>query len=91
MRFEPQEKNPEGEVHEDWAFFSFDQNRNSLVMRQFNVEGFVNRYVLDSLSSDGSRLILISENSENAPPGLMARYTLEITTVRLSIFENSVT
>ncbi|UCE19636.1 MAG: hypothetical protein JSV84_04630 [Gemmatimonadota bacterium] len=78
MHFEPQEKNPEGEVHEDWVFFSFDQNRNSLVVRQFNTEGFVNQYVLDSLSSDGSRLVLTTEHSENAPPGLMAKYTLEI-------------
>ena len=47
-------------------------------MRQFNIEGFVNQYVLDSLSADNNTLILVSESSENAPPGLQARYTYEV-------------
>lgn len=78
MTFESQEKNPGGEVHEDWGFFSFDEGRKRLVMRQFNIEGFVNQYVLDSLSADNKTFILLSESSENAPPGLQARYTYEL-------------
>jgi hypothetical protein len=78
MTFAPQEKNPKGEVHEDWAFFSFDKSRDRLIMRQFNVEGFVNTFVLDSLLNEDKNLILISESSENSPPGLRAKYTLEI-------------
>jgi hypothetical protein len=77
-RFEPQEKNPEGEVHEDWAIFSYDKNREALISREFNIEGFVNQYILDSLVNDHSTFIFISESSENAPPGLRARLTYEI-------------
>ena len=41
----PQEKsNPQGETHEDWAIISYDQARSKFVLRQFNAEGFVNRY-----------------------------------------------
>src|SRR5499426_4737831 len=41
----PQEKNPKGEVHEDWGLFSYDSARKKLVFRQFHGEGFVNQYV----------------------------------------------
>ena len=40
-RFPPQEKNPEGEVHEDWSFFSHDRTRDRIVLREFYIEGFV--------------------------------------------------
>ena len=76
--FEPQEKNPKGEKHEDWTFFSFDNNLSKYVMREFNIEGFVNKYILDSLSSDNKHFVFVTENSENAPPGLRARLTCTI-------------
>ncbi|MEE9552811.1 MAG: hypothetical protein V3W18_00830 [candidate division Zixibacteria bacterium] len=78
MTFAPQEKNPKGETHEDWGFFSHDNARNMLVMRQFNIERFINRYTLDSLSNDGKTIHMNSEESENAPRGLRARYKFEI-------------
>ena len=78
MKFEPQEKNPKGEFHEDRTFYSFDKNRNLIIARQFNIEGFINQFVLDSLSSDHKKLIFITENSENAPPGLKARLIYQI-------------
>ncbi len=77
-RFEPQEKNPNGETHEDWTFFSYDQNRELFVIREFHIEGYVNRYILDSLSTDHRTFIFISESSENSPPGLRARLTYKI-------------
>lgn len=77
-RFEPQERNPKGEVHQDWAIFSYDQNRDALIAREFNSEGFVNRLVQDKQASDESSLVFVSEASENAPPGLRARLTLRI-------------
>lgn len=40
--YPPQERNPRGERHEHWGFFSYDRSRKSLVLRQFHVEGFVN-------------------------------------------------
>lgn len=76
--FEPQEKNPEGEVHEDWTFYSYDKNRRLYIIRQFNSEGFINQLMLDSLSADKRTFIFISEDSENAPPGLKARLTFNI-------------
>ncbi len=79
--FEPQEKNPDGEVHEDWTFFSYDKFRKKYVLREFHIEGFVNQYTLDSLSSlsnDNKRFVFISENVENAPEGLRGRVRVNI-------------
>ncbi len=39
--YPPQEKNPKGEVHEDWGLFSYDRGRKQFILRQFQVEGFV--------------------------------------------------
>src|ERR1700730_15804446 len=30
--YEPQAKNPKGEVHEDWGLFSFDKSRKQFVL-----------------------------------------------------------
>jgi hypothetical protein len=78
MKFQPQEKNPKGDLHEDCTFYSCDKNRNLIVARQFNIEGFINQFILDSLSSDNKTLVFITESSENAPPGLQARLIYEI-------------
>ena len=51
--FEPQEKNPKGEVHQDWGFFSYDRSRKKNVFRQFHVEGFITQYVLEDTSEEG--------------------------------------
>lgn len=76
--YEPQESNPEGEVHQDWGFFSYDQNRNKFVLREFHVEGFVNQYVLDEVAPDSRKLVFLTESIENIPPGWRARETYEI-------------
>jgi len=39
-------------MHENWDIISWDRGRAKCVLRQFHVEGFVNQYILDSLSSD---------------------------------------
>ncbi|MEE9442589.1 MAG: hypothetical protein V3V99_07965 [candidate division Zixibacteria bacterium] len=77
--FKPQDKNPKGEVHEDWMFFSFDAGRKKHVMRQFNIEGFTNQFVIDSVSFDGKTIVMTTEYVENGPPGTKARYILMIT------------
>jgi len=77
-RFDPQEKNPKGEVHEDWGFISYDRMRKLYVFRQFHVEGFVNQYVFDGPSADGKVFIFNSEAIENIPPGFKARLTYRI-------------
>lgn len=71
--FEPQEKNPKGEVHEDWGFFSFDQSRKKFVFRQFHVEAFIIQYILEEISNEGKTIVLKSEHIENGPPGLEAK------------------
>jgi len=73
--FAPQEKNPNGEVHQDWTLFSYDQLRSRFVARQFNIETFVNYFVMDVEASDANRLVFVSESSENAPEGTRARLT----------------
>ncbi len=76
--FDPQEKNPKGETHEDWGVFSYDSGRKKFVLRQFNSEGFVNQYVLEEISSDGKTMVFTTEHVENGPPGLRARSTYKI-------------
>jgi len=76
--YKPQPQNPTGETHEDWGLFSFDRQRQKFVLRQFHVEGFVNQYVLDSLSTDGKTLVLTTERIENIPTGWRAKETYKI-------------
>ena len=74
--FEPTEKNPQGEEHKDWGNISYDKNRDLLVYRQFNSEGYINQYTLNDSLSNGSRLVLESETIENFVPGGKARWTI---------------
>lgn len=75
-KFEPTERKPEGEHHIDKGFISYDKSKKQIVFRQFNIEGFVNQYVLnDSLSSD-SLIIFETEVIENFVPGGKARWTI---------------
>lgn len=76
-KYAPQEDLPEGDRHEDWTLFSYDRNRQTFVVRQFNSEGFVNRFVLDRSSVIPTKMVFVSEASENSPPGLRARLTYE--------------
>ncbi len=76
--YDPQPKNPNGEVHEDWGMMSFDKARKKFVLRQFHVEGFVNQYVMSSSSADGKTIVFTSENIENIPTGYRARETYKI-------------
>lgn len=76
--YEPQPKNPKGEVHDDWGMISFDKARKQFVFRQFHVEGFVNHYVLTSITDDGKTLVFNSEALENIPSGYKARETFKI-------------
>jgi hypothetical protein len=72
-RYPPQEKNPKGEIHEDVGFISYDKGTQMLVLRQFHVEGFVNQYVLDSVSADGRTLVFVTTAIENIPSGWRGR------------------
>jgi len=76
--FLPQQKNPQGEVHEDMGVFSYDKARKTFVLRQFHVEGFVNEYVLESLPPDGQTFVFVSTSIENIPAGFKARLTYRV-------------
>jgi hypothetical protein len=76
--YDPQPKNPKGEIHEDWGMISYDKSRKQFVFRQFHVEGFVNQYVLTDLSPDGKIIVFTSEAIENIPAGWRARETYKI-------------
>ncbi len=65
-------------MHEDWVFISYDKIRGLFVLREFHVEGFVNQYTLDTLSSDGKRFVFISESIENISEGWRARQIFTI-------------
>ena len=74
--FPRQASNPRGELHEDWEIFSYDKKRKKLVMRQFNAEGYMLRYVLDTVSDDRKEMVFISEQLENCPE-IQARITYQ--------------
>jgi hypothetical protein len=76
--YDPQPKNPKGEVHQDWGMMSFDKGRKNFVFRQFHGEGFVNQYVMTSASADGKTIVFTSESIENIPSGFRARETYKI-------------
>lgn len=76
-KFEPTDNKPEGELHEDKGFISFDKMRNLIVFRQFNIEGYVNTYLLiDSLSNENT-LVFQTEAIENFMPGGKAQWTIK--------------
>jgi hypothetical protein len=74
VEYQPTEKRPQGEIHEDEGLFSFDRGRKRLVLRQFHVEGFVNQYVEDG-DSWPERVVFATESIENIPAGFRARET----------------
>ncbi|HZX74409.1 MAG TPA: hypothetical protein VFE57_08315, partial [Cyclobacteriaceae bacterium] len=59
-------------------FISYDRARKTFVLRQFHIEGFVNQYKIESISSDGKTIVFISESIENIPAGFRAKETYRI-------------
>ena len=76
--YEPQEKNTNGEIHEDWGFISYDRARETYIFRQFHIEGFVNHYVLNALTEEDQAVSFVTEAIENIPPGWRAKQTYRI-------------
>jgi hypothetical protein len=52
--------------------------REKYILREFHSEGFINQYVIDSLSADNKTMIFVSEAIENIPPGWRARLSFRI-------------
>jgi hypothetical protein len=74
-----QEKNPSGEIHETIDMYSFDQNRKTVVLRQFDNEDFVSTYYLNLETQSVDKMEFISEHLENVPEGWRARVLFEFT------------
>ena len=65
----------DSEIHEDIGFFSFDERAETLVLREFRSEGYVNTYHLVESADDS--LVFESDRIENPPsPALRARISL---------------
>ena len=76
--YPPTDKFPEGEVHQDVGYISYDKIRRTFVLRQFHKEGFVNQYKLDSISADQKAIVFISESIENIPTGWRAKESYQV-------------
>lgn len=76
--YAPQEKNPKGEIHEEWGLFSRDRGRKLFILRQFTVEGFVNQYALDTLHTDSTAIVFVTEAIENIAQGWRGKETYRI-------------
>jgi hypothetical protein len=76
--FQPTDRNPKGEVHEDIGYFSYDKSAKKFKLRQFHIEGFVNEYVLDSISADKKTIVFLTCAIENIPKGWKAKETYRL-------------
>ncbi len=76
--YPPSKNHPEGEVHEDRGFISYDRGRKTFVLRQFHIEGFVNQFKIESISTDAKTIVFITESIENIPGGYRAKETYKI-------------
>jgi hypothetical protein len=76
--YAPTKENPKGYVHEDFGAISYDKMRKAFIFRQFHIEGFVNQYVLESISPDGKTIVFVTEFIENIPKGWRCRETYTV-------------
>jgi len=60
------------ELHEDWGMFSYDPDRDSIVLREFYSEDYVNICLMEEVGEPDKRLVFTSEKTERAG-GLKAR------------------
>jgi hypothetical protein len=70
----PQEKSPEGDHHRELAVWSYDSARETLVLREFMVEGFI----LQSVCNVAGNTIQCEAEEVESGPGWQARLELEI-------------
>lgn len=76
--YEPTNQNPQGELHEDFGYFSYDKALKKFKLRQFHIESFVNEFEMDNISEDKKTLVFTSVAIENIPKGYRARETYRI-------------
>jgi hypothetical protein len=76
--YEKQEKNPNGEIHDNWDIFSYDKRNAKYVLRQFHAEDIINTYSLDSLKLSEGIYEFESESIENFNEGWKAKEVYQI-------------
>lgn len=76
--YPPSTNHPNGEVHEDIGYFSYDKSKKKFQLRQFHVESFVITYELDSVTADQKTIVFISGEIENIPRGYRAKETYRL-------------
>lgn len=76
--YEKQEKNPEGEIHDNWDIFSYDKQRRKFVLRQFHAEDIVNQYTVDSTDANQKQFEFVSESIENFGNGWRSKESYKI-------------
>lgn len=76
--YPPSASNAKGEVHEDLGYISYDRSLKKFRLRQFHIEGFVNQYLLDSISPDQKTIVFVTESIENIPAGWKAKETYRV-------------
>jgi len=76
-RYEPRD-GKEAEVHEHRSFVSYDKSRNTLMLRQFHEEGFVNLYAMNPALSTPTKLVFESVSFENFSNEWQARESYEV-------------
>ena len=75
--YPPQATNPKGEIHDHWSFLGYDKVRQTVVLRQFHVEGFVITYRLMPRNGSDKRLVFDSEQIDNLAGEWKARETYD--------------
>lgn len=73
--FPPPEPSVEFEMHQDMTLFYRASDDSPVRAKGFFVEGFI---ISSSvvIKDDGNKVIMTSEEIENAPPGMRTRYTM---------------
>lgn len=72
-----QDRNRTGERHETLDMYSFDVQRKTIVLCQFDNESFVTTYYLNLEASTAESLVFEAEHLENVPLGWRARVTFD--------------
>lgn len=76
--YEPQEKNPEGDIHDNWDIFSYDATAKTFVLRQFHAERIFNEFVMDSISADRKYMEFVTRQIENFMPRWRAKQCYQV-------------
>ena len=76
--YQPTNRYPNGEVHEDLGYFSYDKSLKTFKLRQFHIESFVLEFVLDSISADKKTMVFVTVANENIPKGMRGKETYRL-------------